>query len=47
MPFIYNDDWFEIVEEDEIYDKLRFAVVRKLFVRLNKEYCQHSKVSTF
>lgn len=38
MSLIYNDDWFEMVDEGEKYDKIRFAVVRKLFIKLNKEY---------
>lgn len=45
MPFIYNDDWFEMVDEEEEYDKIRFAVVRKLFIKLNEKYYKHSNVS--
>lgn len=38
MSLIYNDDWFEMVDEGEKYDKNRFAVVRKLFIKLNQKF---------
>lgn len=33
MPFIWDDYEWKILEDDEEYDKDRFVIVRKLFVR--------------
>lgn len=45
MPFIWDDLYWHVVGNNEEYDKNRFAVVRKLFIQLNKKYYYYSKVS--
>lgn len=46
MTCIYNDDYFEVVDSDEEYDKSVFAVVYTIFIRLNEKYENYSEVSS-
>lgn len=35
MPIIWDDQKYQLVDEQEEYDKKRFVIARKLFVELN------------
>lgn len=37
MPFIWDDNQYQLVDDEEEYDKSRFVIARKLFVSMNKE----------
>lgn len=37
MPFIWDDNLYHFVDDEDEYDKSRFVIVRKLFVTLNKD----------
>lgn len=37
MPFIWDDNQYHFVDDEDEYDKNRFVVVRKLFITLNKD----------
>lgn len=43
MPFIWDDERYSWVDEDEKYDKKRFVVVRKLFVTPNTHNSEVSR----
>lgn len=36
MPFIWDDVNWMLLDNEELYDKSRFAVVRKLHIKLNR-----------
>lgn len=44
MPLIWDDNQYQLVDEDDEYDKTRFVVARKLFVKLNKRDDDESQV---
>lgn len=35
MPFIWDDQEYQVVDEQKEYDKRRFVIARKLFVTPN------------
>lgn len=37
MPFIWDDNQYHFVDDEDEYEKNRFVIVRKLFVMLNKD----------
>lgn len=38
MPFIWDDAIYRVVDDKKEYDKKRFVIVRKLFVRPNTKW---------
>lgn len=47
MPYIFDDVEADLVNTYEKYDKNRYTIVRRLFVRMNKNWCGYSEVSIF
>lgn len=47
MPFLWDDNQYKLVDEDDEYDKGRFVIARKLFVTLNKKDDDESQVGEF
>lgn len=45
MPFIWDDDKYQLVDNDDEYDKNRFVVARKLFISLKDDETAVSTVS--
>lgn len=37
MPFIWDDNKYLFVDDEDEYDKDRFVIVRKIYVTLNKD----------
>lgn len=37
MPLIWDDNQYQLIDDDDEYDKNRFVIARKLFVTLNKK----------
>lgn len=37
MPFIWDDNQYMLLDEEDQYDKSRFVIARKLFITRNRE----------
>lgn len=37
MPFIWDDIVWKLIDDEDLYDKSRFVVVRKLHIKQNTE----------
>lgn len=37
MPFIWDDNQYFLVDDEDEYDRSRFVIARKLFITPNKE----------
>lgn len=47
MPFIFDDIKAELVANIQEYDLNRYAIVRKIFIRIHENWSDFSKVCTF